>query len=131
MARGPIFKKGDGWAFRVDAGISAGTGKRRQMLRQGFKTKREAETALAAAQQSVEHGSVVSKSSMKIGAFLDQRLASQQGRLKASTHHSCVVTSKRIRSRLGREVTPEERNQVALATRSAKRPVLLVRGNTY
>ena len=71
------------------------------MLRQGFKTKREADTALAAAQQSVEQGSVVSKSSMKVDAFLDQWLASQQGRLKASTHHSYVITSKRIRSGLG------------------------------
>lgn len=101
MARGSIFKKNDRWAFRVDAGVDASTGKRRQMLRQGFKTKREAETALAAAQQSVEQGSVVAKSSMKVGAFLDEWLVSQQGRLKASTHHSYVITSKRIRSGLG------------------------------
>lgn len=101
MARGSIFKKNDAWAFRVDAGVNPATGKRRQMLRQGFKTKREAETALAAAQQSVEQGSVVSKSTMKLGEFLDEWLASQQGRLKASTHHSYVITSKRIRSGLG------------------------------
>ncbi len=50
MARGSIFKKNDRWAFRVDAGVDASTGKRRQMLRQGFKTTREAEMALAAAQ---------------------------------------------------------------------------------
>ena len=101
MARGSIFKKDDRWAFRVDSGISTVTGKRRQMLRQGFKTKREAETALAAAQQSVEHGTMVSKSTMNVDAFLDQWLASQRGRLKSSTHHSYVITSKRIRSGLG------------------------------
>ena len=61
MGRGSIFKKNDRWAFRVDAGVDASTGKRRQMLRQGFKTKREAETALSAAQQSVEQGTMVSK----------------------------------------------------------------------
>ena len=101
MSRGSIFKKDERWAFRVDAGVNPETGKRRQMLRQGFGTKREAEKALAAAQQSVEQGSVVSKSSMKVDAFLDEWLASQKGRLKASTHHSYVVTSKRIRSGLG------------------------------
>jgi hypothetical protein len=101
MARGSIFKKNDRWAFRVDAGVDASTGKRRQMLRQGFKTKREAETALANAQQSVEQGSVVAKSTMKVGAWLDEWLVSQKGRLKASTHHSYVITSKRIRSGLG------------------------------
>jgi len=102
MSRGSIFKKDERWAFRVDAGVNPETGKRRQMLRQGFATKRAAEKALAAAQQSVEQGSVVSKSSMKVDAFLDEWLASQQGRLKASTHHSYVITSKRIRSGLGR-----------------------------
>ena len=100
VTRGSIFKTDERWAFRVDAGVNPETGKRRQMLRQGFGTKREAEKALAAAQQSVEHGSV-SKSSMKVDAFLDEWLASQKGRLKASTHHSYVVTSKRIRSGLG------------------------------
>ena len=79
MARGSIFKKNGRWAFRVDAGVDASTGKRLQMLRQGFKTKREAETALAAAQQSVEQGSVVSKSTIKVGAFLDEWLVSQKG----------------------------------------------------
>jgi len=101
MARGSIFKKNDRWAFRVDAGVDSSTGKRRQMLRQGFKTKREAETALAAAQQSVEKGTVVSKSSMKVDAWLDDWLASQRHRVKESTHHSYVITSKRIRSGLG------------------------------
>jgi len=101
MARGSIFKKDDRWAYRVDAGVSPETGKRRQMLRQGFKTKREAETALAAAQQSVEQGSVVSKSAMKLDAYLDEWLAGEKMRLKASTHHSYVITSKRIRSGLG------------------------------
>lgn len=101
MARGSIFKKDDRWAFRVDAGVNPETGKRRQMLRQGFATKREAEKALATAQHSVDRGSVVSKSVIKVDDFLDQWLASQKGRLKASTHHSYVITSKRIRSGLG------------------------------
>lgn len=96
-----MFKKNGRWAFRVDAGVNPETGKRRQMLRQGFATKREAEKALAAAQQSVEQGAVVAKSTMKVGEFLDEWLASQHGRLKESTHHSYVITSKRIRSGLG------------------------------
>ena len=72
MARGSIFKKDDRWAFRVDAGVNPETGKRRQMLRQGFATKREAEKALATAQHSVDQGPVVSKSAIKVDDFLDQ-----------------------------------------------------------
>ncbi len=40
MARGSVFRENGGWAFRVDAGFHAETGKRRQLLRQGFGTKR-------------------------------------------------------------------------------------------
>jgi hypothetical protein len=49
----------------------------------------------------------------------------------SSRHAEIDEVRKALEVRLGREVTPEDRNQVALATRSAKRPVLLVRGNTY
>ena len=45
MARGPIFKRHCRYALRVDAGLDPTTGKRKQVLRQGFRTKREAEAA--------------------------------------------------------------------------------------
>ncbi|MEM8620171.1 MAG: site-specific integrase [Actinomycetota bacterium] len=101
MARGSVFRKNGRWAFRVDAGVNPETGKRRQMLRQGFKTQREAEKALAATQQAVEQNSVVAKSTMKVDAFFDEWLASQNGRLKESTLHSYEITAKRIRGGLG------------------------------
>lgn len=101
MARGSVFAKDGGWAFRVDAGVSPETGKRRQLLRQGFRTKRAAEQALAEAQQSVVQGAVVAKSSMKVGDFIDQWLETQRGRLRPSTLYSYSVTAKRIRSGLG------------------------------
>jgi hypothetical protein len=47
VAQGSVFRKGTGWAFRVDAGYHAGSGKRRQTLKQGFPTKKAAQTALA------------------------------------------------------------------------------------
>ncbi len=101
VARGSIYKRAGRWAYRVDAGTDPETGKRRQVLRQGFKTRREAERALVEAQQSIDNGTMVAKSSMKVAAFLDQWLASQRGRLKESTLHSYEITSNRIRSGLG------------------------------
>ncbi len=59
MVRGSVFTKSNGWAFRIDAGVNPETGKRRQILRQGFTTKRAAEQALAQAAQSVTQGTVV------------------------------------------------------------------------
>ena len=58
-----ISEKDERWTFQV------GAGKRRHTLQQGFATKREAEKALAAAQQSVKHGTVVSKSTIEVQAF--------------------------------------------------------------
>jgi integrase len=101
MARGSVFTKSNGWAFRIDAGVNPETGKRRQILRQGFKTKRAAEHALAEAAQSVTQGTVVAKSSMKVDEFVDQWLDSQRGNLRPSTHHSYTVAAKRLRSGIG------------------------------
>ena len=66
MARGSVFRRSGGWGYRVDAGFQPDTGKRRQALRQGFSTKKEAEVALAEAVRDTSRGNVVSKSSVKV-----------------------------------------------------------------
>lgn len=71
MARGSVFRKNGGWAFRVDAGFHAETGKHRQLLRQGFSTKRAAEEALAEAVGVATRGMAVSRSTVKVGEYLD------------------------------------------------------------
>lgn len=60
MARGSVFRKDGAWAFRVDAGFHADTGKRRQLLRQGFATKRAAQEALAEAVGASTRGMMAS-----------------------------------------------------------------------
>ena len=39
-------RRSGGWCFRLDAGVDAATGRRRQISRQGFATKRETVAAL-------------------------------------------------------------------------------------
>ena len=46
MARGSVTRRSDGWCIRLDVGVDPGTGKRRQVSRQGFRTKREAQAVL-------------------------------------------------------------------------------------
>lgn len=74
MARGSVFKRSGGWAFKVDTGFHPETGKRRQSLKQGFRTKRQAEAALAEAQKTVIDGTVVANSNMRLDEFLDEWL---------------------------------------------------------
>jgi integrase len=102
MARGTVMKRGTGWAFRVDVGNDPATGRRRQVLRQGFRTKREAERALDEVLGSVRSGTVVTRSSLELGAFLDEWLANQRHRLKDTTWASYEVAVGRIKQGIGR-----------------------------
>ena len=46
MARGSVSRRSGGWCFRLDAGVRAATGRRHQVSRQAFATKRDAVAAL-------------------------------------------------------------------------------------
>src|SRR5688572_16968543 len=102
MARGSVFRRSGRWAYRVDAGFQPGTGKRRQILKQGFTTKKEAEAALAEALRDSSRGSVVSKSSTKVQEFLHDWLETERSRIRATTWHSYDLAVKRINRYLGR-----------------------------
>jgi integrase len=102
MARGSVFKRSGGWAFKVDTGFHPETGKRRQSLKQGFRTKRQAEEALAEAQKTVIDGTVVANSNMRLDEFLDEWLVGQEARLRPSSHHSYVMAGKRLKRHLGK-----------------------------
>ena len=78
MAGGSVYKRSGTWAFRVDAGFHPESGKRRQVLRQGFATKKEAQLALADLIQAAEKNSVVAKSTMRLGDYLEEWLANQR-----------------------------------------------------
>ena len=88
MARGSVFKRSGGWAYKVDTGFHPETGKRRQKVKQGFRTKREAELALAEVQKTVIDGTVVSGTNLRVGDFLDEWLAGQESRLRPTTSGS-------------------------------------------
>ena len=85
---GPSSSAAGAWAFRVDAGFHPETGRRRQVLRQGFATKKQAEAALTDVLQAATRNSVVAKSSTRLGDFLDDWLAGQKTRLRETTWHS-------------------------------------------
>jgi integrase len=101
MARGSVYKRSGGWAYRVDAGQDPGTGRRNQMSKQGFRTKREAELAMSEAMQSIATNSVVSKSSMRLGEYLDGWLPGQASRVRETTLRSYDIAVQRIKGRIG------------------------------
>jgi hypothetical protein len=101
VARGSVFRKDGTWAFRVDAGFHADSGKRRQVLRQGFATKRAAEAALADMVGDATRGMAVSSSTMKLGAYLDEWFVTAKQSLRATTAHGYQQAIVRLQQHLG------------------------------
>ena len=68
--RGRVFKRSDTWSFVVDL-PSSPDGRRRQRKKGGFRTKKEAEAALAALLTDVQKGTVLEPSRQTLAAYLD------------------------------------------------------------
>ncbi len=101
MARGSIRKHDGGWGFRIDLGPDPATGKRRQVSKQGFITKRDAEAALRELSQSVDKGTLAKRSMRTLGDYLDEWHELQEDRLRPTTWHSYAIAIDRIKRRLG------------------------------
>lgn len=56
---GHFYKRGDKWTFVLDLSIDPLTGKRKQKSKGGFKTKKEAQIAVAALTLELSNGTYV------------------------------------------------------------------------
>ena len=102
MARGSVRKLDGAWGYRVDLGPDPATGKRRQVSKQGFWTKKEAEAALQELTNAMSDGLVTSRSNRTLGDFLDEWHELQQDRLRPSTWHSYAMAIERVKRGLGK-----------------------------
>ncbi len=101
MARGVGVRKDGACAFHVDAGFHADTGTRRQILRQGFATKRAAEAALAEAVGASTRGMAVSRSTIKLDEYLDGWFATARPSLRPTTARGYAQSIGRLTKLLG------------------------------
>lgn len=97
-----MFRRSGGWAFRIDVGYQPTTGNRRQMLRQGFTSKRDAEKAMQQALTDLSKSTVVTRSTLQLKEFLTEWLVLVEPKLRPSTHHSYKQAVERISTHLGR-----------------------------
>jgi integrase len=102
MQRGSLRKVSGGWGYRLDIGIDADSGGRRQVAQQGFATKREAQVALEDVIAKLRDGAVPRRTQMTVGEFLDQWLEGERVNLRQSTWYSYEVVVQRIKPHLGR-----------------------------
>ena len=86
--RGHVRRRGATWAVVVDVGRHPETGRRRQKWHSGYRTRKEAERALADILGRIGRGDYVAPSTKSVGAFLDEWLASMEVRVRPSTFES-------------------------------------------
>ena len=72
--RGSVVKRKSSWTFVVDYGIEVATGKRRQIRRSGFRTRKEAEAALRKTIDTLTEGTYVERSTETVGEYLTRWL---------------------------------------------------------
>lgn len=82
--RGSVIKRGKTWSYVVDVGRDD-AGKRRQLWKGGFATKRDAQRALTALLGKVDDGSWFDASAKTVAEFLEDWLRIVAPRLRPST----------------------------------------------
>jgi integrase len=85
--QGRVFRRGETWSFVVDLPLSP-DGRRRQRKKGGFRTRKEAEAALASLLNDIQKGSVVETSRQSLAEYLDDWLASVAPSLRPTTAES-------------------------------------------
>ena len=103
MARGRVLKRGSTWSYIIDVGTPQD---RKQRWRGGFRTKREATSALADIQSSLDRGEYVEQSRITLGQFLtDEWLPAVASTVRPSTLASYRLHVRRyVVPRLGTRV---------------------------
>jgi integrase len=98
MARGSVSRRSGGWCFRLDAGLDSVTGRRRQISRQGFTTKRDAVRALnnALSEWNATEPAALATGGATLSDYLSDWIERQRPYLRTSTLHSYRIAVGRI-----------------------------------
>jgi integrase len=100
--RGHVKQRGSTWAFWADAGRDE-NGKRKQITKGGFTTKREAERALNAVIGRLNEGSYIEPTKLTVAAFMRQWLDAIRATVRPSTIRTYrILTETHIVPRIGR-----------------------------
>jgi integrase len=86
VSGGHVRQRGKSWSYVVEAAPDPATGRRRQVWKGGFPTKREAQRALREALSRVDQGTFVSQQRTTVGDYLDQWLETIRPNVRATTH---------------------------------------------
>jgi integrase len=86
--RGSVIKRGNGYTVVVELDRDPVTNKRRQKWHSGYRTKREAERALAELVDAANRGTYVPKTRTTVAEFAREWLATIEPTVRPATHYS-------------------------------------------
>ena len=86
--RGHIRKRGGTWSVVVDAGRDPETGRRKQKWHSGFRTRKDAQRALADILGRLDRGTYVEPSRQTLAEYLTEWLEATRTRVRPSTWES-------------------------------------------
>ncbi|HEY7626863.1 MAG TPA: Arm DNA-binding domain-containing protein, partial [Ilumatobacteraceae bacterium] len=99
---GSVKRRSGGWAFRVDVGADPATGRRRQVSKHGFATKRAAEQAMAEVVRVRRPPALrTAPSTWSLGEYLEQWLTGEVARVSPATVRTYRVAIGRVVAVLG------------------------------
>ena len=109
--RGSVYKRGASWCYVVDVGRNPATGRRRQVKKSGFPTKRAAQHALSAVLKDVQQATYVPPSNQTVAEFLGEWVPAAKGSVGTNTWAGFqIMTSAYVIPRIGAmklsELTP-------------------------
>lgn len=86
--RGSVVKRGNGYTVVVELDRDPNTGKRKQKWHGGYRTKRDAERALAEMLDAANRGTYVPKTRTTVAEFAREWLATIEPTVRPATHYS-------------------------------------------
>ena len=92
-------KQGQMWMFKTDTGINPETGRRQTTTRRGFKTKKEAQIAVAKLEQEIASGISIKNDNLTFQDVYDQWFSNHSKTIKLST-------KKAIESKFNKHILP-------------------------
>ncbi|MEW5596896.1 site-specific integrase [Peribacillus frigoritolerans] len=96
-----IHKRGDKWAYIVNVANDPSTGKRRQITKSGFRTKKEAQLAANKLEESILNGGVIRESNITFETFANEWLEYYGTQVKVSSVRARRLAMKHLVSTWG------------------------------
>ena len=99
--QGHVLRRGTTWSYVVDVGRDPASGRRRQRTKGGYRTKKEAQQALAAVIRTLGDGTYVARDPQTLDEWITRWLGTMAPKIRSSTLRDYANGLARVSERLG------------------------------